>query len=359
MKAVKLKQSNNALIEKTPAQVILQAVKDLKNERMQTVLIQRFGLNDSEPKTLENIGRQFGITRERVRQIEKEALKKIEKDKFNNGVIDLIDKINKLLEKYQGIISEIRIFKEFNRKQRIKDLDKKALVLVLKMGSDFYYLNKPQQFEKAWYFKNANLESIKSLNNWLNKELKKVQKPISKKQLLNIINSNEQLTKIPDAVLYSYVDVPKKVQQNIFGRWGLSDWSEIQPKKVKDKIYLVLKKHQRPMHYKEIAEEISALHLDNKKICTPTVHNELIKDERFILTGRGIYALKEWNFYPGTVKEVLINILKNKKNNKADKKTLLNETLAQRQVKSSTILLNLQDSKYFKKKGDNYYLVKR
>ena len=46
-----------------------------ENER--TVIEQRFGLNDGEPKTLDHIGKQFGITRERVRQIETQALKKL------------------------------------------------------------------------------------------------------------------------------------------------------------------------------------------------------------------------------------------------------------------------------------------
>ena len=41
-----------------------------------------------------------------------------------------------------------------------------------------------------------------------------------------------------------------------------------------------------------------------------TVNNELIKDPRFVLIGRGLYALSEWGYEPGTVKDVLVQILK-------------------------------------------------
>jgi len=47
------------------------------SERERKVVILRYGLDDSEPKTLEEIGRRLGLTRERVRQIETEALKRL------------------------------------------------------------------------------------------------------------------------------------------------------------------------------------------------------------------------------------------------------------------------------------------
>jgi RNA polymerase primary sigma factor len=47
------------------------------SERERRVIILRYGLNDADPKTLEDIGRRLGLTRERVRQIETEALKRL------------------------------------------------------------------------------------------------------------------------------------------------------------------------------------------------------------------------------------------------------------------------------------------
>ena len=47
------------------------------SEQEQKVLRMRFGLDDDDPKTLEEIGKVFGVTRERIRQIEAKAIRKL------------------------------------------------------------------------------------------------------------------------------------------------------------------------------------------------------------------------------------------------------------------------------------------
>lgn len=58
---------------------ILSEVIGTLSPREQTILKLRFGLNNGEEKTLEEVGEQFGVTRERIRQIQDEALKKLRK----------------------------------------------------------------------------------------------------------------------------------------------------------------------------------------------------------------------------------------------------------------------------------------
>ena len=62
------------------------------NNTEKDIIIRRFGLNGHEPETLESIGQDFSITRERVRQIEKRVL-----DKLKNYVINKKIKIEELI----------------------------------------------------------------------------------------------------------------------------------------------------------------------------------------------------------------------------------------------------------------------
>ena len=72
------------------AQQINQALKSL-TPREEKVIRLRFGLDDGRPRTLEEVGRDFGVTRERVRQIEAKAIRKLHSRKclaLLNGLIE-------------------------------------------------------------------------------------------------------------------------------------------------------------------------------------------------------------------------------------------------------------------------------
>ena len=63
-------------------------------ERERVVLIQRFGLLDGKPKTLEEVGVAFNVTRERIRQIEAKALRKMRhpiRSKQLKAFLDLLE----------------------------------------------------------------------------------------------------------------------------------------------------------------------------------------------------------------------------------------------------------------------------
>ena len=158
--------------------------------------------------------------------------------------------------------------------------------------------------------------------------------------------------------LSTYLTISKSVGKNIFNEVGLVSWPDIRPKGVRDKAFLVLKKENSPKHFGDIAKLINVAGFQGKKANVQTVHNELIKDKRFVLVGRGMYALSEWGYKSGTVKDVLVDLLKNSSKPMA-KTALLTKAMNARMVKENTILLNLQDSRTFIKNEDGSYELKK
>src|SRR6185369_7386263 len=159
---------------------------------------------------------------------------------------------------------------------------------------------------------------------------------------------------LPDQVILNFLDLANEVEKNVFDQWGLSTWKEITPKDVGDKAYLVMKNHGKPEHYSAITEMINKAEFDGRTAYKETVHNELIKDKRFILIGRGIYALSEWGYKPGVVSDVITEVLK-ESGHPMTKEKIIEEVLKRRMVKKNTILVGLSNKKLFQKVGKNQY----
>ena len=105
-----------------------------------------------------------------------------------------------------------------------------------------------------------------------------------------------------------------------------------------------------------LTEMINKAKFDSRTAYKETVHNELIKDPRFILIGRGIYALSEWGYKPGVVADVIVEILK-QSNQPLTKEKIIDEVMKKRLVKRNTILVGLSNKKLFKKVGKNAYAL--
>lgn len=308
-------------------------------QRQKEVILRRFGFvaaGSEERETLEAIGKDFGITRERVRQIEKDAFLRLkpETKKYQK----VFNYLRDYLKKRGGLIKEEIILQDLGgekfQNQVYFLLNLEGSITRLGETDDFHALWTNDQ--KTWSFAQKTINSI-------NEKLKKTGKPLKLKEL---VNSNP----INSKVLVSYLEVSKKIQGNREGLWGLKDWPEINPKRIKDKAYLVFKKEQKPLHFNQVAGLIdSAL--------PQTVHNELIKDSRFVLVGRGIYALKEWGYEEGMVKDVIAKILKSA-GKPLKKEEILAKTLEQRLVKENTVFLNLSNKKYFLRNSEGFYTTR-
>ena len=141
-------------------------------------------------------------------------------------------------------------------------------------------------------------------------------------------------------------------------RVGLSLWREINPKSERDKAYFILKKEARTLHFTHIADLISKESFLGKNPTAATVHNELILDSRFVLVGRGIYALAAWGFKGGTVEEVIKDILIHHPQG-LQRDAIIEEVLKAKFVARNTVMMNLLVKKQFAKdKSGKYKLVK-
>lgn len=305
-------------------------------EKQKEVISRRFGLAGGEDETLESIGQSFGITRERVRQIERDAFLKIkpESEKYSK----IFQNFLQYFKKSGGLKKEDILLEDLGGKKYQAEV-----YFLLTLAGKFERIGETENFYSLWLTDKNLLNPVSKTIDNLSNKLKETGKPVSFREL-------SALSSLDKGIFISYLEISKKIQKNEAELYGLKDWPEINPRGVKDKAYLVFKKENKPLHFVEVAKLIGGA-------LTQTVHNELIRDPRFILVGRGTYALADWGYYPGQVKDVIQKVLASEQK-PLTKKEILEKVLSQRLVKENTVLLNLSNRKYFLKDPQGKYTVK-
>ena len=336
----------------SPYKLIKEAISNLKPNEA-TVVLGRFGIG-SEHQTLSAIGKNLKLSRERIRQIEREGLKKIAKaivEKKNPNVLEIVSE----LEKNGGITAHSKIAEKFLEEIYWGNKDEfNSLHLIFSIMSQIIKIEKTTELEAGWILASMSKEeAIKIINDWAN-HLEKLKAPTT---LDVLIDAHLDHQKYKVTFLSELPEISKKLIKTEAGDIGLSSWPEVNPRNVRDKIYYILKHNKKPMHFADIAKAISEQKFNNKKIVRATVHNELIADDRFVLIGRGIYALSEWGYQQGTVADIIKNILADSKNGLSVPE-ITKKVLKQRMVKKNTILINLQTKPAFAKVAKDRYTLK-
>ena len=332
-------------------------ISDLK-PRQREVLIGRFGLEDGEKKTLASLGEKYDITRERVRQIEEEALKMAqERLRKERASEEILNSITSHLNNLGGLRRDCLFVPEIKAILKDNNLHHWHLRFISEISGQPLYYPDDADFHNFWYLDEKNIGIVSRFVLRLEKLI------INKKEDLVVHQKFDtyfikaaRVHNIPDFIGLNYISVSRKFNINPFGDWGLNDWEEINPKTVREKSYLILKKQDQPLHFREIAETINKTGFAGRLARPQTVHNELIKDPRFVLVGRGIYGLAERGFKPGIAREIISQILKEEGPLPLEK--IIDLVQKQRFLKNNTIILNLQNKKYFKKLEDGRYTVK-
>ncbi len=351
-----------AIEQFNPTEVVSSLLKSLAS-REEDVLRRRYGLMGKKKETLEEIGETYKVTRERIRQIEKTAVKKIKQLKsFTEQTRSIENTIFNVLEQHGAIMSEDSLLEELFQVVGDNSINRQNIIFIIDelLSSKFKSFGPTEDFKKSWQIIHASTRILKDTVDVFIGEIEKNTKPVSLNDALNIFKNTElyqrNQTQLNDDTITAYLDVSAKIAKNPFGEYGLVEWGSIVPKRMNDKIYLILKRHGKPMHFTDIADKINDTKFDKRKAYAPTVHNELILNDRYILVGRGIYALKEWGYKSGVVANVLKEILL-QEDRPMTREELVGKVLEQRIVKKNTIHLALTDKSKFKKNQDDLYSI--
>ncbi|MEK9131594.1 MAG: sigma factor-like helix-turn-helix DNA-binding protein [Patescibacteria group bacterium] len=334
-----------------PKQVVKQLILALP-ERARDVVQSRYGLGKETKKmTLESIGKKYGITRERVRQIENYAINHIKKSKQYKDQKPAFDDLEAYVHSLGAVVAEEDLLRHASKDKSLQN----HVHFMLVLGDAFRKEKEDDTFKHRWHVD-------KDLSNKIHDSLHKLYKSLADDDIIPesdlISNFLEHLKDVSEKykseeVMKRWLSMSKMIGKNPLGEWGKSSSSNIKAKGVRDYAYLVIRKHGSPIHFREVAKRISELF--NKEAHVATTHNELIKDSRFVLVGRGLYALSEWGYMTGVVKDVIKKIIE--KEGALTKEQVIDKVLKERYVKENTILVNLQNPKYFKKDKEGKYSV--
>lgn len=360
-----------------------QAVLQLFNilsEREQDVLKKRFRLYPEAVHrlTLEDIGRSYNITRERVRQIEAESIRKLKQleriNTLKQPILAVEEAMLSFLKRHGGVTQEDYLIDSLihgfwdpsaPQEEALLRQQRDALsFIVLQLLEDRFdrVQDASDKYYPVWALENAPFQSVRDIIDNFIEVIETESRPLLKTELIGRVKERESYKNLEqrlmehlekmeyasyalDELIFSYLKISRIIKQNLFQEWGLAHWSTITPKKINDKIYLILKRAGRPLHFMEITAAINEACFDHKEACAATVHNELILDEKYILVGRGMYALKEWGYQHGTVPEIISRILHEK--GPLQKQDIVTEVQKQRMIKEATVNLALMNRNLF------------
>jgi Sigma-70, region 4 len=322
--------------------LVTDVLATIDRDREREIVARRFGLFDRK-ETLEQIGEMLGITRERVRQLEKAVVTRLRAAAEQGSLPHIADFQARVLELLQARGGVARISDVTAQLSSKPSREEQARVAFLsQLSPELVVITEDDNF-----YASVGIKAVRD-----DKELRE-----RVNDLINAVKKLGEPKTIEEVAKADSVEDPKEAAAlastskhlaTLNGRWGLIKWPMVNPKNIRDKIYVILKENGKHMHFNEIAAAIKDSDFKRKDVTTQAIHNELIKDKRFVLIGRGIYALKEWGYEKGTVADIISEVLK-QAGEPLHRDEIVKRVLKSRFVKETTILLNLQGKPQFKR----------
>ncbi len=332
-------------------QKVKNILSTIERDREREIISRRYGLFDRK-ETLEQIGELLGITRERVRQLEKVVLTKLREDAKKGSLPGLKEIESNLVATLEemGNVARVNNLADKVVQGSSNKLDQSRIAFFAELAPELSVVPENDHYHQSVAIKKVH--DVKAVHEFVDKiidAIKSIGEPKPIEKVSDHINHE-------DSKHVEALSTTSKHLATLNGVWGLIKWPTVNPKNIRDKIYVILKEQGKHMHFSEIADAIKQSDFKRKDVTTQAIHNELIKDGRFVLIGRGIYALKEWGYKKGTVADTIAEVLKDA-GEPLHRDEIVKRVLKDRYVKETTILLNLQGKPQFKRTAKATYAL--
>lgn len=327
------------------------SLKIIEQDREKEIISRRFGLTGTK-ETLEQIGEMLSITRERVRQLEKAILIRLQISAEDNQIPELAPAEKILVRNLTetGRVSRLTDLADKVYSRKTTPAERTGIYFIATFAKNLTVIEENDRYYAAVGISDyGDSRVIRGRVDEIVKLIKDNKQPMTLDELDNKLNYEH-----PDHIK-AVASISKQLA-TLNGVWGLTKWPSVNPKNIRDKIFVILESHKEPMHFSDIAREIKESNFKRKNVTVQAIHNELIKDPRFVLIGRGIYALSTWGYKKGTISDIIKSILE-KSAEPLTREEIVKRVLKVRKVKETTILLNLQNKKLFKKVDKNLYTL--
>lgn len=215
--------------------IVTDVLATIDREREREIVGRRFGLFDRK-ETLEQIGEMLGITRERVRQLEKSVVTKLRASAEQGTLPHVADFQAQVLELLHETGDVARVSYLAGKLSDKPDREEQARVAFLSQLSP--ELTTVQDDDNFYYSvgikANNDEKALRSRVAKLIETIKQIGEPKS-------IDDIAKAANIADPKEAAALASTSKQLATLNGRWGLVKWPMVNPKNIRDKIYVILK----------------------------------------------------------------------------------------------------------------------
>jgi hypothetical protein len=269
--------------------------------RARDIIEFRYGLKTGNKTTLQEAADHFGITRERIRQIEYQGISSLKSQLTTTGPSPLFEKMKECIDNHGGLISKPRLMDELGTSflntgftiEGIIELVTKIFDGDISQGQNDLKIKYLSSLD-GWTTNSYDLALIELAENRILEILSASPSPIQFTELYLTLVCTDGLLTLDENLAHSVVlcmSDTQHIHRQLDGSWCI-----YRKEHRNDRILSVLRQIGQPAHFTEIAERYNQMYLDRPR-SAHNVHAVLGHGEEFVRIGRGKYGLAEWGMH--------------------------------------------------------------